>query len=392
MTGWKDTRPSALDPATRFAAPPDRAVLRRLHDAHCHPTDDDHFSRQALTDLDTPRFCVMSSSLTNQDKAKVVHDARPDAVIPCFGLHPWFSHPISFAPPASLPTREDHYAALFPPPDANRLHPTLAYLLPHLPDPVSIDLFLAQLESNLLAYPTSYVGEVGLDKAFRIPHPPALLLAAESNPLPKNSDLSTPIEHQLRVVERQLDLAIRLGRNVSQHCVRSTAETVELLDRYRRDKPGFGRIHVCLHSFGASAETAKQIQRRHSNVFFSFSTIVSGRSPHFHKLLRAIEPDRLLVESDFSDTREIDHQIWEVFEAICQARGWSVEEAASTLERNWDRFTRPVDERPNVDAAAPRASGKQRKREKRQVDLYVSEDDEDRPRGQLGIEGSTEGI
>lgn len=47
----------------------------------------------------------------------------------------------------------------------------------------------------------------------------------------------------------------------------------------------------------------------HPNAFFSFSTIISGRSPRFHDLLRAINPDRLLVESDFSNTTLLDAQV-----------------------------------------------------------------------------------
>lgn len=46
----------------------------------------------------------------------------------------------------------------------------------------------------------------------------------------------------------------------------------------------------------------------HQNVFFSFATIISGRSPKFHDLLRAIEPNRLLLESDYTQTGEIDNQ------------------------------------------------------------------------------------
>lgn len=173
----------------------------------------------------------------------------------CTGLHPWFSHPISFSPPDSLPSKEEHYASLFP-----TQEPILSYLLPYLPSPISIETFLSTLEQNLLSYPTSFVGEIGLDKAFKIPHPPSLL-SLEPN-LPKNSPLSTPISHQIRLVEAQFDLALKLNRNVSQHCVRSTFETVEMLKTFKREKERFGGIYVCLHSFGGSAETAKQIQKR----------------------------------------------------------------------------------------------------------------------------------
>lgn len=50
---WNDTRPWLKDPATRFKAPPDPAVLARLHDAHCHPSDDDSFTAELLRTVKT---------------------------------------------------------------------------------------------------------------------------------------------------------------------------------------------------------------------------------------------------------------------------------------------------------------------------------------------------
>lgn len=50
---WYDTRPWLKDPATRFTTPPDPAVLARLHDAHCHPSDDDSFTAELLRAVKT---------------------------------------------------------------------------------------------------------------------------------------------------------------------------------------------------------------------------------------------------------------------------------------------------------------------------------------------------
>ena len=186
------------------------------------------------------------------------------------GLHPWFCHPISFFPPDALPTKEEHYTSLFPDPDSpSSPHPTLSKLLPHFPDPISIDTLLSTLESNLSQFPTSFIGEIGLDKAFKIPYPPQLL--ADSPSLPKNSDLATPIAHQIKVVEAQVDLAIKLKTNVSQHCVRATMDTVELLKRFKKEKEGFEGIYICLHSFGGSAEAAKQIQKSELTFYFEMN-------------------------------------------------------------------------------------------------------------------------
>lgn len=114
MTGWKDTRPSAQDPETRFESPPDPLILRQLHDAHCHPGDDQQFEPGTFQSLDTGKFvslfhssqvsvtsfnlcplstqCVMSSSLSNQERTKHVYKARPNDTIPCFGKLFLISH------------------------------------------------------------------------------------------------------------------------------------------------------------------------------------------------------------------------------------------------------------------------------------------------------------
>ncbi|GAA5961055.1 hypothetical protein JCM3765_006516 [Sporobolomyces pararoseus] len=380
MTGWKDTRPSAQDPETRFESPPDPLILQQLHDAHCHPGDDDNFDPQTFQSVTTGKFCVMSSSLSNQQSTKQVYQARPNDVIPCFGLHPWFSHSISFSPPSSLPSREAHYTSLFPTSDSPDSL-SLSYLLPHLPPVTSIETFLSELERDLLEYPTSLVGEIGLDKAFKLPHPPSLI-SSHPDPLPKNSQFSTPIDHQARIVQVQIDLAIKLKKNVSLHSVRSTSDTVELLKTFKTDKVGFQEIYVCLHSFGGSAEAAKQIQKNHPNVFFSFSTIISGRSPNFYKLLQSIEPERLLLESDFSKIEQIDSQIWEIFEAVCKSRDWTVEETLTLLKKNWERFTQSSEERTrSLLMTTSKKSSKQRKREKHNEDLYVSDEDADEGKG-----------
>ncbi|GAA5821295.1 hypothetical protein JCM11251_004557 [Rhodosporidiobolus azoricus] len=371
---WKDTRPSARDPnMPRFRHKVDPTLLARLTDAHCHPTDDDAFDADVLRGLKTGKLCAMSSSLSNQEKTKEVHSASPSAVIPFFGVHPWFCHPISFAPSGNLPSKEEHYTSLFPSPtDPSQPHPHLERVMSSFPDPISDPIsaadFTSRLEADLLAFPSSHVGEVGLDRAFRIPNPPHIA-ANKSNP--KNTELATPLEHQLKVLEAQVDVAIKLGRSVSFHSVRAPQETVDVLKRLKAEKAGWGSIHVCLHSFGGSAETAKQIQKAHPNTFFSFATIISGRSPHFHNLLRAIEPNRLLAESDFSDTAEIDNQIWDLLEELEIALGWSPSHSVEVLEANWKRFITPPSERPPVPV-----TNRQKKRERKRVDMYVSEDEE----------------
>ena len=246
----------------------------------------------------------MSSNLDNQQLVKQLSEEFPDRVIPCYGgsrffqpapppplrsatilfrsqltfatrsagIHPWFTHPLSLDTPPK--PKLDHYSSLLlnTPATASL---DLTPLLPTLPDPVPIADFLRSLRANLEAQPHAMLGEVGLDKAFRIPVP----LPSEdkkddddepiadakpvtvSSPL-RTSVLATPVEHQLACLRAQIVLAVELRRNVSFHSVRAPEDTVKSLELIKTEVgDDFERIHVCLHSFGGSPETAKRIQQ-----------------------------------------------------------------------------------------------------------------------------------
>lgn len=193
------------------------------------------------------------------------------------GVHPWFIHSLSLANSPTPPSKEAHYATLFPSAnDVSQPHPALAELLPTLPTPLLLSDFLATLSDNLSSHSTSLLGEVGLDKAFRLPNPPSLASSS------KNSDLQTPLAHQIAVVEAQVEVAIKLLRHVSFHSVRAPQDTVQLLERLSW-KEGFGRIHTCLHSFGGSPDTAVQIQKGENGKLCPLSTALTT-PPHAPQL------------------------------------------------------------------------------------------------------------
>ncbi|SCZ94086.1 BZ3500_MvSof-1268-A1-R1_Chr6-1g08411 [Microbotryum saponariae] len=322
-------------------------LLQRLTDAHCHPVDDSAGLDRALTaieQLHTARLCAQSSTLENQSCTRSLAVAHPDRVIPFFAkLSPW----------------QEHYMTLFPELGTDpSLQPVVDSLLP----PTSLETYLTTLEQNLVHYPHSHVGEIGLDRAFRLPLPTHLQPPrGQGSP---RSKLQTPIQHQLALVRAQLDLAIKLRRHVSFHSVRSSKETVTLLRDYLDHNPGFESIHACLHSFGGSPETIRQLQKVHHNLFFSFAAVISGRSPRFSEMLRAVDDARLLVESDFSDTSKIDEQISEVVEAICTARSWTREYCVAQLEKNWLSFleVEPEGSRPKRKSKKERKMDEQARR------------------------------
>ena len=138
-------------------------------------------------------------------------------------------------------------------------------LLPCLKDPVSLDDYIEIQRSHLLEFPQAMVGEVGLDRSARLPYRSA---GSGRDGL---SPFKTPIQHQLVILEAQLNLAVELRRNVSFHSVDAQSITVDVM---KRMKEKYGKkwldINVDMHSCGLSMETWRTMEV--SILLFSFRT------------------------------------------------------------------------------------------------------------------------
>lgn len=375
---------------------PHESIWPLLTDVHCHPTDDPrpwkniHALSEKLKDVKIGRVCAMSTSTKDQHLVSELADKIPHKIIPAFGYHPWFVHLIS------VETHEDpkqHYRKLFK--NAKDID-ELEDLIPGLPAPTPIDDIMETLRSNLQKYPSALLGEVGIDKAFRLPANPkgwtrepdkdesnGHTLALRERPL---TNLYTPMEHQLDIIKRQIVLAIEYKRSVSLHSVRAGGATMTLLDDLRRSFPSpedsmnkkerriykqnrrkengvdhsgeadssssrssFADINVDLHSCTISASMINQIQRKHSNVYVSFSTAINSRQKDLHDQLQACDPKRLLIESDFHSAEEIGIRCWQMLQIATDVLGdqllggsYPGEDryirAAKVIDENWQRF------------------------------------------------------
>lgn len=270
----------------------------------------------------------MSSNLYNQDTTAELAKSHAKRLVPCFGLHPWFCHPISLA--QHLPSKQQHYADIFAEQPQELTHD----LLQALPEPLPLSDFLQTLRTNLESHPNALLGEVGLDKTFKIssfgnhiaPHSVAERIRAE-RPI-QWTNLKTPLSHQVAVLEAQVDLAIELRRPVSLHCVQAQGAVSDLLARLAKKygKAAFeGACRIDLHAFGGSAESVAQLQKKHRNVFFSFSIAINSRSPRLRQVIQSVDRDRLLLESDWPSFDEQNERLSEMVWLMAEARGWSVE-------------------------------------------------------------------
>lgn len=166
------------------------------------------------------------------------------------GHHPWFSHAIATQP---FTSKRNHYQTLLLGSESPDLE-AFEKLLPHLPEPNLLSDVVQELRDNLRSFPDAMLGEVGLDRSFRLP------IDYDSSPR-ELTPFTIPLEHQLTILEAQLDLAVELGRNVSFHSVKSQQATVALLDKMRsRHSERWRKISIDFHSCGFSPETWRSIE------------------------------------------------------------------------------------------------------------------------------------
>jgi Tat protein secretion system quality control protein TatD with DNase activity len=127
-------------------------------------------------------------------------------------------------------------------------------LLPTLLDPIPLNEIISELRSNLSQFPHAMLGEVGLDRAFRVPY--------DYDASPRElTHFHIPIEHQTRILEAQLALAVELKRNVSVHSVKAQQATVDLLTRMsQKHGDPWLRISIDMHSCGLSPQMWKDVE------------------------------------------------------------------------------------------------------------------------------------
>jgi Tat protein secretion system quality control protein TatD with DNase activity len=248
------------------------------------------------------------------------------------------------------------------------------------------------------------LGEVGLDKSFRVPYPVSLQggestdieriqqaegaialsgieeLAASRTQQQLQKKVLTPfrpsMEHQTKLLEMQMEVAIELGVNVSVHSVQcqgrsvgfspphassqahqtiSIGPTLDFLRDFSRRHPSFYSINFDIHSCGGFSVTSYiSAQKLYPNLYMSPSLAISARSPVTPDLIRAVRSDRLLVESDTHLIGDSMRRVWAATVWIGRCRGWNVAGVSShgnkqdeedpnvdvvdVLERNWKSF------------------------------------------------------
>jgi Tat protein secretion system quality control protein TatD with DNase activity len=375
-----------------------------VFDAHCHPTDIvssidliPSMKAKVLTimatrgqDQDVVAYFADVHGVTNASLPRLFEVEKsngftPCQIIPSFGWHPWFSHQIyddsSAREDLSLDeTKMAHYkSVLEPSPDDSFLH--------SLPDPRPLSEFLNQIRRFLERYPLALIGEIGLDRTFRIPdHREERSIRGDPSLTPGTRDGKplTPyrvsMNHQRRILKAQLNLAGELRRPVSVHGVAAHGIVFETLkdtwrgyervmpsirDKKRRSRVADAHLHeddvethddaststkpepfpprICLHSYSGPLESLKQYLHSSTpaTVFFSFSQVINFPSDTSKAadVIKAIPNERILVESDVHCAGALmDDLLEQMVRRICKLKQWTLEEGTRQLASNWLRF------------------------------------------------------
>ncbi|KAL8859325.1 MAG: hypothetical protein Q9178_004263 [Gyalolechia marmorata] len=380
-----------------------------VFDAHCHPTDtfdsQDYIPKmkaRALTIMATRgedqhlvrqfanRYDIESDSLgTLFDQGDV---DPPRCIVPAFGWHPWFSHQIYDDTDhltdldTPKPHAMQHYkSVLTPSPDDDDDD-----FLSSLPEARPLSELLVQMRSNLKDFPYALVGEIGIDRSFRLP------LHWASNDGANRDESLTPggregrrlspyrvqIDHQRKILKAQLNLAGELQRAVSVHGVAAHGIVYETLketwkgherkllskreskrrsnatsadgnggtmksdtDTGKHDMNGPKPYppRICLHSYSGPPDTVKQylVPSIPADIFFSFSCLVnlSERTGKSVAVIKAVPDNKILVESDCHCAGDrMDQLLEDVVRSVCEIKGWSLTAGVRQLAENWKRF------------------------------------------------------
>lgn len=371
-----------------------------IFDAHCHPTDTLSAVSQIPT-MNATAFTIMATRAQDQHLVEqVARDHGMQAspvdeptnwrgVVPSFGWHPWFSHQL-FDP-------SDHQGAQLLSPTAKVTHyqrvldpsPTDQTFLLALPDPHPLPAFLAATRARLAAFPTALIGEVGLDKAFRLPDAwlPAQAHARDPALTPggregrRLSPYRVAMPHQRAVLCAQLRLAGELRRPASVHGVQAHGVLFETLSgiwrgRERRvltnrqrkqlgaasasardgededvDAAGDGESgplpyppRICLHSYSGPEEALKQYFQASTpaEIYLSFSSVINfstAAASKTERVIKATPDDYILVESDLHTAgQRMDDQLEDIVRRVCALKGWSLDDGVRRLGDNWKAF------------------------------------------------------
>lgn len=166
-----------------------------------------------------------------------------------------------------------------------------------VPERLEADLEL--IESKLTDKHCLALGECGLDKRIEI-----------------------PLETQIDVFEKQLQLAEKYRKPVVLHLVAAFQELIEIKDRLNVSVP------MVIHGFSKNGQVAKQLLD--NGFYLSFGKYLL-RNPELESVFRSVPDDRFFLETDM-----IDETIRDVYNLAAHYKNISLEKLHNIISENFE--------------------------------------------------------
>lgn len=274
-------------------------------------------------------------------------------VLPYFGIHPWYSHLFTDLKLEEFENEQEwkknHYDTVLDPKPSSEL-------LEILPIPISVYSHIEEIRRLATKYQEKGfsvgIGEIGLDKLFRIPlngYFGNQKITLDNNPN-KLSACRVRMEHQKSIFAKQLMLASVMKRPISLHCVKAHGL---LYDEVTSNKELDGISSVILHSYSGSVDQAalwiRHFSKFNRQLFFSLSNWINGsekKQDSLKNLIKLIEDDKILLETDVGIDRylldsvkreEYFKQLKQIFQKICSIKEWEEDRAKEIVFNNWNK-------------------------------------------------------
>lgn len=228
-----------------------------------------------------------------------------NVIVPYFGVHPWYSHLFTLEQEDIVDKKRVHYSkVLKPEPEED--------LIAVLPDPIPLEAYMDRIKLLIEKHRHNNhyefgIGEIGLDKLFRVPkngfygNPNVSLDNVTGDN--KMSRCRVTMEHQICIFNRFLSFAEECQRSVSIHCVKAHGILYEQVRQYNKIPT------IILHSYSGSIDHAKTwINHYYTNksridkpkLMFSLSNCINGANrPKVVSLLELLPQQAILIESDY---------------------------------------------------------------------------------------------
>lgn len=282
------------------------------------------------------KFLLMSSNHIDFRYVDAI-STECDNVIASFGLHPWYTHLYKLDDSMD---KSNHYKSVF---KVENLDQTFLNILP---EPMSFNEHFREIKSliqkRLDRGEKVCLGEVGLDKLFRIPTTGYFGYAGGEEV--RLTKYRTSMDHQTFIFIEQVRLAAKLRLPLSVHNVKAGGVLFEILKKELGGIPDL-KLNVCLHSYTGSLDTLKLFfntfnknKKSGVDIYCSLSQVINGEKP-MEDLLKTISNEFILTETDISMPIQKDHKfrplelLREITDSINDINGEVID-----FELNFNRF------------------------------------------------------